>query len=254
MNIPHAWRASSLSGEKRGVKEKSGIVYATAEEMRKLDELSIGEFKIDVLILMENAGRATATIATRMLNGLVAGKRIACLVGSGNNGGDAMVAARHLANWGAEVHVIVGTTKDKIKDVPLGQLRTLEKMRLPTIYSDYDMKNYDLLIDGLIGYGLEGNPRDRISTMIKDANKSGRPILSVDLPSGMNATTGERYDPCVKAMSTITLALPKTGFLAPGNSDYLGDLYVADISIPQSVYEQFGQKTELFQKDAILKI
>ena len=222
--------------------------------MRRIDELTIGEFQIDVLILMENAGRATAATATRMLNESIAGRRIACLVGGGNNGGDAMVAARHLANWGAEVNVIVGTAKDRIKEVPLRQLKILENMRLPIFFDEYDLRNHDLLIDGLIGYGLEGHPRDRIATMIRDANNSGRPILAVDLPSGMNATTGERYDPCIKATSTITLVLPKTGFLAPGNSDYLGVLYVADISIPRNVYKQFGQKTELFQKDTILKI
>lgn len=236
------------------MKEKSGIMYATAEEMRKLDELAIGEFKIDVLILMENAGRAIATIATRKLNGSTMGKRIACLVGGGNNGGDGMVAARHLANWGAQVDVILGTTKDRIKAIPLRQLQILEMMGLPIIFDDYALKDYDLLIDGLIGYGLEGNPRDRIARMIRDANNSGRPILAVDLPSGMNATTGERYDPCIRATSTITLALPKTGFLAPGSSGYFGNLYVADISIPQNVYRQFGQKTDLFQKDTILKI
>lgn len=236
------------------MKEKSGIIYMSSEEMRKIDDLAIRGFQIDVLILMENAGRATATVATRMLHGSVRGKRIACLVGGGNNGGDAMVAARHLANWGAEAHVIVGTAKERIKEVPLRQLQILEKMGLPVLFDDYDLKPYDLLIDGLVGYGLEGNPRGRVAGMIGDTNKSGRPILAVDLPSGMNATTGERYDPCIKATSTVTLALPKTGFLAQGSSDYVGDLYVADISIPRSIYKQFGQGTELFQKDSILKI
>jgi NAD(P)H-hydrate epimerase len=236
------------------MKERSGIVYVTADEMRKIDELTIREFQIDVLILMENAGRATATLATRMLDETPSGKRIASLVGGGNNGGDGMVAARHLANWGAEVDVIVGTARDRVKNVPLRQLQILEKMGLPILFNDYDLKNYDLLVDGLIGYGLEGNPRERIATMINDANKSGRPILAVDLPSGMNATTGETYEPCIKAASTITLALPKAGFLVPESSDYLGDLYVADISIPRKIYKQFGQETELFQKDIILKV
>ena len=236
------------------MQEKSGIIYTTSEEMRKIDDLTIREFQIDVLILMENAGRATATIATRMLHGSITGKRIGCLVGGGNNGGDGMVAARHLANWGANVEVMVGVTKDRIKEVPLRQMRILEQIGIPIAFDDYVLEDYDLLIDGLIGYGLEGNPRDRIAKMIKDANMSGRPILAMDLPSGMNATTGERYDPCIKATSTITLAFPKAGFLAPGNSDYLGDLYLADISIPRRVYRQFGQRNELFQKEAILKI
>jgi NAD(P)H-hydrate epimerase len=175
-------------------------------------------------------------------------------VGGGNNGGDGMVAARHLSNWGAVVNVIVGTAKDKMKSVPLGQLQIIEKMGIPILSTGYDLRDFDLLVDGLIGYGLEGNPRDRIVTIIRDANESGRPILALDVPSGMNATTGETYDPCVKATATLTLALPKTGFLARGASLCMGDLYLADISIPRKVYQSFGQQNSLFQKEALLKI
>ena len=236
------------------MKEKGGIVYVTAEEMRTMDDATIREFHVDVLVLMENAGRATASLAKQMLHETTFGKRVACLAGGGNNGGDGMVAARHLANWGAEVSVIVGTTRDRMKDVPLGQLHVLEKMGIPILLEDYNLIDYDLLIDGLIGYGLEGNPRDRVAGMIKDANASGCPILALDLPSGMNATTGEIYDPCIKATATLTLALPKTGFLAPGASEFVGDLFLADISIPRKVYQNFGQRKILFQQEPLLKI
>jgi NAD(P)H-hydrate epimerase len=70
----------------------------------------------------------------------------------------------------------------------------------------------------------------------------------------MNATTGETYDPCIKATATLTLALPKTGFLSPSASPYIGDLYLADISIPRKVYQSFGQQNILFQKDLLLRI
>ena len=236
------------------MQERAGIVYVTAEEMRKIDDMSIREFQVDVLMLMENAGRAAAVLARQMLLGQTIGKRVACLVGAGNNGGDGMVAARHLSNWGAVVKVISGTSKDKMKSVPLGQLNIIEKMGIPILSTDYVLKDYDLLIDGLIGYGLEGNPRDRIATIIKDVNASGRPVLALDVPSGMNATTGEAHDPCIKATATLTLALPKTGFLAREASLYLGDLYLADISIPRKVYQSIGQKSMLFQKDPLLRI
>jgi len=236
------------------VQEKAGIVYVTADEMRKIDDVTIREFQVDVLMLMENAGRTTATLGTRMLEGTAIGKRIACLVGGGNNGGDGMVAARHLTNWGANVEVIAGTAKDRMKSVPLRQLDILEKMGIPILSTDYDLSDYDLLIDSLIGYGLEGNPRDKVALMIRQANGSGQPILAMDLPSGMNATTGEAYDPCIKATATLTLALPKTGFLAPRAAQYLGDLYLSDISIPRKVYRSFGQENVLFQKDSLQKI
>src|SRR5712691_2128218 len=118
------------------MQEKAGVVYVTAEEMRRIDDLTIREFQVDVLMLMENAGRATATMAKRMLLGTAIGKRIACLVGGGNNGGDGMVAARHLANWGANVEVIAGTTKDRMKSVPLRQLDILEKIGIPILSTD----------------------------------------------------------------------------------------------------------------------
>jgi NAD(P)H-hydrate epimerase len=236
------------------VQERAGVVYVTSEEMRRIDDITIREFQVDVIMLMENAGRATATIARQMLQGTTIEKRVACLVGGGNNGGDGMVAARHLANWGANVAVIVGTNKDRMKSVPLGQLHTLEKMGIPIQWTDHTLGDYDLLIDGLIGYGLEGNPRDRVAMMIKDANMSGRPILALDVPSGMNATSGVAYDPCIKATATLTLALPKTGFLAPSASPYVGNLYLADISIPRKVYQSLRQQNILFQNDTILKI
>src|SRR6266540_6435562 len=222
--------------------------------MRKIDDMTIREFQVDVLMLMENAGRATAVLARQMLLGQAIGKRVACLVGAGNNGGDGMVAARHLSNWGAVVEVIAGTNQDRIKSVPLGQLHILEKMGISILSADYALRDYDLLIDGLIGYGLEGNPRDRVAMIIEGANSSGHPVLALDLPSGMNATTGEAYDPCIKATATLTLALPKTGFLSPSASPYVGDLYLADISIPRKVYQSFGQQNILFQKETLLKV
>src|SRR5713226_7665543 len=115
--------------------------------MRRIDDITIREFQVDVLVLMENAGRATATLARQMLQGTTIGKRVACLVGGGNNGGDGMVAARHLANWGADVEVIAGTAKDRMKRLPLGQLDILKKMGIPILSTDYDLSDYDLLID-----------------------------------------------------------------------------------------------------------
>src|SRR6266704_1763783 len=124
--------------------ERAGVVYVTAEEMRKMDDVTIKEFHVDVLILMENAGRATAILAKQMLRGRTFGKRVACLVGGGNNGGDGMVAGRHLSNWGVDVSVIAGANKDKMKSVPLGQLQIIEKMGIPILSRDYDLREHDL--------------------------------------------------------------------------------------------------------------
>ncbi len=236
------------------MKERAQVIYVTTEEMRKIDDITVREFQVDLSMMMENAGKAAATLARQMLQGATFRKRVGCLVGGGNNGGGGMVAARHLANWGAEVSMILGTAESRMKDVPLRQLRILERMGIPTVATDWSLRDNDLLIDALIGYGLSGNPRDRIATIIKDANESGIPILALDVPSGMNATTGEAYDPCIRAKATLTLALPKTGFLAPEARQYVGDLYLADISVPRNIYENFGQQNLLFEQDILVKI
>jgi NAD(P)H-hydrate epimerase len=93
----------------------------------------------------------------------------------------------------------------------------------------------DLVIDALIGYSLRGSPRGRAAELIRWANGSGDPVLSLDLPSGLDATSGEASDPCVRASATMTLALPKTGLRSA--PDHVGDLYLADISVPPLVYD-----------------
>src|SRR5438094_10167678 len=122
--------------------------------MRKIDDMSIREFQVDVLMLMENAGRAAAVLARQMLLGQTIGKDVACLVGGGNNGGDGMVAARHLSNWGAIVEVIVCTTQDRMKRVPLGQLHNIAKMGIPILSTDNTLVDYDVHIDSIVAYGM----------------------------------------------------------------------------------------------------
>src|SRR2546428_13662949 len=103
------------------MQEMAGIVYVTSEEMRRIDDITIREFQVDVLVLMENAGRATATMARRMLQGTTIGKRVACLVGGGNNGGEGKGRSRDLANLGGDGEGIVCTTKGRIEEVNPGQ-------------------------------------------------------------------------------------------------------------------------------------
>src|SRR2546422_8178773 len=107
--------------------------------MRKIDDMTIREFQVDVLILMENAGRAAAVLARQMLLGQTIGKRVACLVGGGNNGGGGMVAARHLAKWGAVVKGVFWTSKDRMKRVTLGQLNIIEKMGITILSKNHNL-------------------------------------------------------------------------------------------------------------------
>lgn len=236
------------------MKKEGGFVYLTVEEMAEADRISIEEFGVDVLSLMENAGLGTARLAKRMLGGSVEGRRICCLAGKGNNGGDGLVAARHLRNWGAEVTVVVGGDRSELRDIPARQLRTVEKMGVPVTGPEGGPEESELLLDALLGYGSRGDPREPVAGLIRRANGSEVPILAVDLPSGLDANAGEPGNPCIVASATVTFGLPKVGFLNAKARSYLGDLYVADISMPRGVYDRFSQGGWVFSKDTLVKV
>lgn len=236
------------------MKKEGGFVYLTAEEMAALDREAIEDYGIDVLALMENAGVATAQLARRMLGGDVKGLSITCLVGKGNNGGDGLVAARHLHDWGADVRVLLAGEKSSLRDVPARQLAIVERMEIPIEGPEADLGGVRLLIDALLGYSSKGNPREPMARMIRRANSSEVPILAVDIPSGIDASTGEPGDPSVRAKATVTFGLPKTGFLHPVARGHVGDLYLADISMPGRIYASLGVGRDVFSRDALVRI
>jgi hydroxyethylthiazole kinase-like uncharacterized protein yjeF len=236
------------------LKQVEGLVYLTAEEMRQMDEEVIHGYSIDVLSLMENAGLCTAEAARDMLGGEVRGKRVACLAGKGNNGGDGFVAARHLHNWGADVALVLAGPRESMTGTPERQLVPLERCGLPIVQAGVSLAGFSLLIDALLGYSSKGDPREPIASLIGAANSSGVSVLALDLPSGLDPTTGEPGNPCIKANATITLGLPKVGFLNPRAREFLGSLFLADISIPSEVYLKYSQHPDLFRKGRLLKI
>ena len=209
--------------------------YLTRDQMAEVDRLMSEEFGIQLIQMMEIAGRNLAEMSRRMLGGTVHAKRVAVLCGAGNNGGGGMVAARHLHNWGAHIALKVVPAKEKLKNVPAHQLHILEKMGIPNNQT-IDLDWAELVIDAMIGYGLEGDPRQPVSDWIQRINISARPVLSLDTPSGLNTTTGMPGNPCVRATATMTLALPKSGLLAPQAKPFVGDLYLADIGVPPELY------------------
>ena len=233
---------------------REGLTFLTAEEMAEFDRATIKDFGIDEVVLMENAGVATATAARRMLQGTVEGKSICCLVGKGNNGGDAMVAARHLHNWGSRISVILGAELAELREAPSKQLVILNKMGIQASGPRGRWGSPDLLVDGLLGYNLKGNPREPMAGLIRRANDSGIMILAVDLPSGLDATSGEPGDPTIVATTTVTFGLPKTGFLNPRAKKFVGELYVADISFPRAIYEGCSKAGGPFRDDPLFKV
>jgi NAD(P)H-hydrate epimerase len=221
--------------------------------MARIDSLAIEDYHVDVLSLMENAGVASANVARRMLGGSVKGKRVACLVGKGNNGGDGLVAARHLRNWGAEVTVFLSGGAEGLRDITARQLRAVGRSA-QVEEGPGDFAGFDLLVDALLGYNSKGDPREPVSSMIRRANESKKRTLAIDIPSGLDPTTGEPYEPCLVAEATITLALPKTGFLNPASKRFVGDLFVADTSIPVEVYKRTFVKAPDFGAEQIVRV
>jgi len=236
------------------MKKEGAFVYLTAKEMADADREAIEGYGIDVLALMENAGVATARLAREMLGGDVQKRKVLCLVGRGNNGGDGLVAARHLQNWGADVQVILAGERSELRDVPARQMTIVEKMGIPVMGAEAEPGKARLLIDALLGYGSQGNPREPVASVIRRANDSKIPILAVDIPSGIDATTGEPGVPAIIAKATVTFGLPKTGFLNPKARRHVGELYLADISMPNGIYAALSVGGELFAKGTLVRV
>jgi len=232
---------------------RGGLAYLTSEEMGDADQEAIVGYGISVLSLMENAGSATANLARLLLGASVTKRKVGVLAGKGNNGGDGLVAARHLHNWGADVRVML-SDRETISQIPSEQLKAVERAGVPVHDAGETLAGFDLLIDSLLGYNSKGNPRGPVRSMILNANTSGVPILAVDIPSGLDATAGEPNDPCVIAKATITMGFPKTGFLNPSCRKYVGQLYLADVSLPLEVYRKYSQSTEFFEKESVVRI
>jgi NAD(P)H-hydrate epimerase len=214
--------------------------------MREIDRLMVEELGIVLLQMMENAGRALAHQARSMLGGDPRGRLVVVLAGSGGNGGGGLAAARRLSTWGADVRVILGQQRARLAGVPAHQLAALERMAVP-VHDPAEMSavaalpgQAQLILDALIGYSLNGAPREPIAALIRAANAAAAPILALDIPSGMHGDSGEAYEPTIRAAATLTLALPKVGLLQPAASAWVGELFLADISVPEAVYHRLG--------------
>ncbi|MEN0004987.1 MAG: NAD(P)H-hydrate epimerase [Bacteroidota bacterium] len=221
---------------------KGELPHLTTEQMVAVDRLMIGKYQIELSKMMENAGRALATLArAAFLKGDVKQKKVAILVGTGGNGGGAMVCARHLFNWGADVTVYISKPKGRMTRVPAEQLAILRCMevaaQLPNAL-ETDATKYDLIIDGIIGYSIKGEPKGGAKKMINWANDRGCPILALDAPSGVELSTGKVHEPAIRAAATLTLALPKKGLFEEAVIPYRGSLYLADISVPPMLYQE----------------
>lgn len=220
----------------------AAVPYLTTDQVIEVDRAMIEDYGIDLVRMMENAGRALAHLAReRFFAGDPQGRHVVVLAGSGGNGGGVLVAARRLHNYGAQVTALVTKPDASLTPVARDQLAILRNMGV-TIGGADDAGHLlaaDVVLDGLIGYSLRGAPRDAAGTLIRWANEQTAPVLSLDAPSGVDTTTGAVFDPAVDAAATMTLALPKEGLRSPNVGKNVGDLYLADISVPPELYARF---------------
>jgi NAD(P)H-hydrate epimerase len=217
------------------------IPYLTTEQMIEVDRLMIEKYRIELIQMMENAGRNLAHLARqRFCAGDPAGKQVVVLVGTGGNGGGALVCARRLHNYGAKVRVFTSRPEEAFRPIPAHQLGILKTMGVDVLNAAAvsDVGPVDLIVDGVIGYSLKGAPRGGSADLIRWANMQEAPVLALDVPSGLDAASGTIYDPVIKAAATMTLALPKEGLRIPGISAFTGELYLADISVPPELYAE----------------
>ncbi len=217
------------------------VPYVDTDQMIEVDRAMMFDYKIELIQMMENAGRNLAHLAReRFFDGDPRGKQVAILAGTGGNGGGALVCARRLHNYGARVQVFITKADQAFTPIPAHQLDILRRMGVDVQLAGevISAETPNLIIDGIIGYSLKGNPRGTAGDLIRWANAQAAPILALDAPSGIDTSSGTVFQPAINATATMTLALPKKGLLVAGVEAQVGELYLADISVPPELYRE----------------
>lgn len=216
------------------------VPLPTPEEMARWDRLTMEEFGLSGKILMENASRAALFVLKKEF-GPVRGASALVFAGPGNNGGDAFALARHLVNVGAKVLVLHAKHLAEYTDDSAYHLRLAMAMGIPCSYlPEYELDTLpriDLVVDGLLGTGFQGQLRPQVQGWIKSINKLGRQsyVLSLDIPSGLNGTTGEPMPLAVEADLTVTFEEAKLGLFLPPAKGHVGKLATVKIGIPRHI-------------------
>lgn len=214
-------------------------------EFRNLDAEAERDYGLPTLVLMENAGRAAAEILSERAR---PGSRVLILCGPGNNGGDGGVVARHLDAWGYSVRVAWIGSLDQLSRDAVAQFRILrqsgiEQHERPSGPADAESAGWlaaaDWIVDGLLGTGLSRPVTEPLYGLIDRVNRSGKPILALDLPSGLDCDTGKALGIAIEAKVTVTFVAPKLGFDRPGAGCFLGDVRTVEIGLPRKLLAPF---------------
>jgi len=227
----------------------SHVPAVDAATMAEVDRLAIEDYGITLLQMMEQAGSHLAEVARVELGGDLRGRSIVVAVGPGHNGGGGLVAARHLINRGAAVRVVLARPALRMTEAGHHQLATLIAMGATCCVATYDLTDEeltgalaraDLVVDAILGYHGHGAPRGEIGRLVGFILRAGQPVLSLDLPTGIDPDTGDAPGPAIRADATLALALPKAGLLTPSGASRAGRLYLADLGLPGALYARIG--------------
>ncbi len=233
-----------------------------AEQMKEIDRRATDNYLIPSLLLMENAGLRVLETVKGIINELHKAKVI-ILAGKGNNGGDGLVLGRHLMNAGAMVDIfLLGESQNLSSDayVNYSVLKKMDTNLIP-LRADEDLDRFmmallsaDLIVDAIYGIGFRGSLNNFETRVIQMVNLCKAPVVAVDIPSGVEADTGKINGTALKADYTVTFALPKLGQVLEPGRDYVGQLIIADISIPGPLLEDRNLKLNLIDKALISKL
>lgn len=214
------------------------LPIVTGFQMAAVDRAMVEVCGLDLVQVMEVAGRAVASVA-RILQPT---GTVAVLCGSGGNGGDGFVCARHLVGWGFDACCWPVKPVDEYHGLAAHNLRVCQRIGVPISGPGdrIEFDGVDLIIDGLFGFGLSAAPSGRAVQLIEAASCAPARVLAIDIPSGIDATTGRAHGAALSAIATLTLGLPKRGLLIEDGPTHAGTVIVADIGIPAAAYAAAG--------------
>lgn len=216
----------------------------SVKQIQQLDETAINRCGVPSLALMENAGRSVAQETLKLLRNK-RNPEVCVICGLGNNAGDGFVVARHLINAGLSVRVLLIGRGRRLKHDAAINYEILKKIKYPVLESDRVSKRQlkiiqsaDIIVDAIFGVGLNRRITEPFLGFIEAVNRLGKKVISVDIPSGLDGTTGRIYGACVIADVTVTFTLMKKGFLKMQGPVHAGKVVVADIGIPLALIKK----------------
>jgi NAD(P)H-hydrate epimerase len=230
-------------------------LHLTRRQARAVDELAIDRYGFLGMVLMENAGRGVVDVLLGIDSGLAEeqARSVVILCGKGNNAGDGFVIARHLEIRGIRSQVVLLAPPHELRgdaranyeilghtDVPMIDLSAVDALPIALASETADCV---WIVDALLGTGASGEPREPLATAISWMNAQPVPRLAIDVPSGLDCDTGQAAAATVIADHTCTLVAPKVGFLTPAAADFLGQLHVVSIGIPQQLIDEVASSS-----------